>query len=206
MKIYYKLGLTFVLFSVISYINALAAINIRNPLTDLKPLPDIGFKYLPQISSYYPNILLTVFCIYFFVRYVRKKNLQIINSLILSIALLFLLRVITFTVTYVPPATNNCYRRGQNDMIEWNVVKYLVLRNDNTCLDYMFSGHVVYFVLLYLTMLKISDTTVGEKIFFSIYITFGILSIISSHIHYSVDVVIAIIFSFVTFYNLILTA
>jgi len=194
-----NLFLALLSFSVISYINGFTAVNMPNSIADLPPLPDIGFQYLPLIPEIYPNILLIIFCVYFFGRFIRLQNIEILTKLIWCIAILFAFRIFTFTVTTVPPSTIGCANRNSSAPFEWNAVKFLISQDDNTCTDYMFSGHAVYFILLYLFMFKLSGNVI-EKIVFFIYVVLGIMSIIAGHIHYTVDVVIAIILSFGCYY------
>lgn len=181
-------------FAVISYLNGLLAINMINPVVNLPILPDIGFEYLPHIPSKYPNLLLLFGGIYFATRFFRLKNLEELINMFRCITILFTLRILTFTVTIVPPSTIDCYERNSTSPIEWNVIKYLVFNNDNTCIDYMFSGHACYFVMFLLFTLKFSEYKL-EKILFSLYTLIGLLSIISGHIHYTVDVIVGVALS-----------
>lgn len=199
MNIYSRLFLAFISFSVISYINGLLAINVTNNMINSLPLPDVGFYYLPRISNFYPNLMLVSFYIYFCTRFIRFRNINQLISLLWCITILFIFRSITFVVTTVPPAITNCYNRNSTDPIEWNVLKFLLTSDDNTCIDYMFSGHAVYYVILYMFILELT-TNIVEKTLSTIYIVFGLLSIISGHIHYTVDVIIAIILSYGCYY------
>lgn len=192
MNINYQLILVLLLFSAISYINGLFAINLVNSIRTQPTLPDIGFSILPQISAMYPNMLFIISFIYFCFRFIRRDNIDALIKLLWCMTILFTLRLITFTVTTVPPATTFCYARNDNSTIEWNVFNILLSKDDNTCIDYMFSGHTIYFMILLLFVLNFSQSIV-EKIFCSIHTLFSILSIISGRIHYTVDVVVAII-------------
>lgn len=200
-KLYTSILFTFICYSIISYVNVLLAINMINPLVNKSPLPDIGFDYLPHISSIYPNILVLTTCFYFVVRFFRIKNLICILQLIWCITLLFAIRLFTFTVTIVPPSTIGCINRNSTSPIRWNVIKYLLFSNHNTCTDYMFSGHACYFVIILLFTLKLSNYKL-EKLGFIIFTILSLLSIISGHIHYTTDVVVAIFLSIMC-YNIL---
>lgn len=201
MMIWYNFLLAVLSYFIISYLNGLLALNIINPIVNLPTLPDVGFYYLPHISPTYPNLLLLFACIYFTARFFRLENLKPLTYLIWCITILFTIRIFTFTVTIVPPSTIGCINRNSAMPIEWNVLKYLIFSNDNTCTDYMFSGHASYFIILLLFTFQISKYNL-EKIVFSIFTLFGLLSIICGHIHYTADVIVAIVLSFCC-YNLI---
>ncbi|XWV24540.1 putative phosphatidylcholine ceramide cholinephosphotransferase 2-like [Tupanvirus deep ocean] len=201
MNLYIKLLFAVISFSIISYLNGLVALNMINPAINSPTLPDIGFRYLPQISATVPNLLLVFSCIYFAIRFFRFENLKILIDLVWCITVLFAIRLFTFTVTIVPPSTIGCINRNINDPIEWNVVKYLIFSNDNTCTDYMFSGHACYFVILFLFALQLSRYK-WEKILYAVVTLLGLASIVCGHIHYTADVVVGIVLSFWCF-NLI---
>jgi hypothetical protein len=189
---YNSLAMSIVSYSIISYLNGLVALNMINPLIKLPSLPDQGFIIFPHISACYPNMMLVFFCAYFAIRFFRRSNVEQLIKLIWCITILFTIRLITFTVTIVPPSTVGCINRDQNSPIEWNVVSYLIYSDDNTCIDYMFSGHACYFVILGLFSIQLTRY-VAEKIVCTLYVLLGLMSIISGHIHYTVDVVVAIV-------------
>ncbi|XWV25774.1 PAP2 superfamily [Tupanvirus soda lake] len=195
MNLYINLLLAVVSFSFISYLNGLVALNMINTAINSPTLPDIGFQYLPQISATVPNLLLIFSCIYFALRFFRLDNLRTLVDLVWCITVLFAIRIFTFTVTIVPPSTIGCINRDINDPIEWNVVEYLIYSDDNTCTDYMFSGHACYFVVLLLYTLRLSKYK-WEKIIFAVLTLLGLISIICGHIHYTADVVVGIVLSF----------
>ena len=186
-------------YSIISYLNGLIAINMINPLINQSALPDIGFDYFPRISRTYPNVLVLFACMYFTGRFFRSTNIKNVVNLIWCITILFTIKLFTFTVTIVPPSTIACINRNNTTPIEWNILKYLIYSNDNTCTDYMFSGHACYFITLLLFTLKISEYKI-EKILFCIFTLFGLLSIICGHIHYTTDVIVGIVLSYMCFH------
>lgn len=196
----FMIFINFIIYSIVSYFNALASLNINNTLIGTIPLPDLGFKILPHIPSMIPNIILILICLYFALKYFRKSYLSHLNKLLICLSILFFIRLFSFLVTFVPPTIPNC-DVDHCEYIKWNVFKSLYMDGDNTCLDYMFSGHASYMTLIYLFIMTFSSDLL-EKIGASIFYPFAILSIIAGHIHYSVDVVIGISLSVLTFYNL----
>lgn len=191
---YHNIFLALLCYSIVSYINGLVAVNLYNPIVNSSTLPDIGFEYLPQIPSMYPNIMILLSGIYFIIRFLRLSNLEVVSRVIWCLAILFTIRIFTFPVTIVPPSTVGCVNRNRSMPIEWNVLKVIVLGNDNTCTDYMFSGHACYFVLLLLFTFELSVHKI-EKFVYTIYTCIGIISIICGHIHYTSDVIVGIVLS-----------
>jgi len=189
---------SFLAYSFVNYVNVFLSLNIIDPVARHEPLPDVGFYYLPHISTTYPTVLLVSFCAYCLVRFLRPENFNSIIKLMWCINILFGLRAITFSVTLVPPTTIDCHMRNASMPIEWNIVKYLYLDGGNTCPDYMFSGHAMYLVLFYLYILKYSDWPL-EKYVSSVYVPISLIAIISGHIHYTVDVIVAIVLSWFVF-------
>lgn len=190
----YNYGYIIILFSLVSYLNGFFAVNVANKSINATSLPDIGFQLLPHINSMYSNLMLVFFVIYYCLRFFRKKNSNEIARLIWCLTILFSFRLVTFLVTHFPPATSECIHKSDADPIIWNVVGFLMTKNFNSCLDYMFSGHVIYLITLYLSLSNLSKYLL-ENIFFFLYITISIITIIASRLHYTVDVMVAIILS-----------
>ena len=183
--------LLFFYYVMISYLSGFVAINLVDTIKHNPPLPDIFYNIIPQISSYYPNILLLIYYFYFSVRIIRYDHRRYIIRLLKYLSILLTMRIITFSVTTVPPSSRGCYGRNPGEPIIWNVVSVLLSKNGNTCVDYMFSGHTTYFILLLLFMYEISRSFT-EKLLNTIYVVIGIITIIAGRIHYSADVVVAI--------------
>jgi len=181
--------LIFIYFLLISYINGFLALNIINPSLRQKPLFDVGFLLLPQISVLYPNIMLLSFIGYFILRFNRGKYYSKILKLMICLCILFTLRAFTFTLTIVPPTNQNCVSRNVTDGYVWNIFKELILTEDNSCIDYMFSGHTVYLTLGSLFIFTYSVYKI-EKLITFLYLNIAIGTIIASRIHYTVDVII----------------
>jgi hypothetical protein len=187
-----------IIFCIVMYLNGFVAINLINPIKTLPHLPDIGFDYLVQISPKIPNYLILLYCLYFVIRFVNKSNIKSLSNLCMCLSILFTFRLITFSVTYVPPTLSNCFARDPNAPIEWNILKFLLSNDDNTCVDYMFSGHATFFTIIYLYIIQYSNNFY-EKITFTFITPIAILSIICGHIHYTADVVVGMIMSFMAY-------
>jgi hypothetical protein len=175
----------------ISYLSGFVAINLIDTIKHNPPLPDVFFSIIPQIPDYYPSFLLIIYYCYFLIRIIQFDHKRYFIRLLKYLSILLTMRIITFSVTTVPPALKGCFGRNPGEPIIWNVIPILLSKNDNTCIDYMFSGHTTYFLLLLLFMYEISDS-IKEKILNTIYVIIGIITIIAGRIHYSADVAVAI--------------
>lgn len=202
MNKYYWLFLLTSYFLLISYLNGFLAINLVNKIKTNPTLPDLGYDIFPKISSDYPNLLL-IFCIgYFTFRFCRRSNIQTLNRLFFCLNIIFTMRLATFTVTTYPPSTLKCYGRNPGEPIQWNVVSVILSQKDNTCIDYMFSGHVCYFLLLLFFEYELSPYLL-EKIGSTIFTIGCIATVTMGRIHYSSDVIVAIIISTSCYLNMI---
>lgn len=176
---------------VIGYMNAFFALNVVNPLKGQPPLPDILFNILPQTTARFSNLILLASCTYFLIRMYKSNAIPDLINLIACVNILFFVRVLTFTFTILPPPMLNCYSASYTDPINWNGLYYMFHQYDDTCVDIMFSGHAVYLSLMCLYLLKFSECFWEKNIAKLIY-AIGIVSIVSSRIHYTSDVIIGI--------------
>ena len=132
--------------------------------------------------------------------YFLSKNYQ--NSNVLEytynrISFLFCLRVLTFTLTPLPPSLPNCISRIPGESFHWNVISDLIQSRDNTCLDLMFSGHATHLMSFSISLWKNADFK--HKVGIFIYTTMALLSIVASHLHYTSDVLVSIFLTLLTF-------
>jgi hypothetical protein len=177
-------------YTITGYMNEFATLNIYNPLYNRPPLIDFGFKYLPIIPVSYSTYSLIGIIIYFFIKF--RRRFDIIGDAFWLLGVLFIFRMVAFSVTLVPPATTNCDVRHPGDPIRWNVVKSLINDKDTACSDYMYSGHALHIIILSLYIYKYSISKM-ERICTSICVILSLLFIICGRIHYTTDVVVAIL-------------
>lgn len=178
----------------IGYISSFISINYINPIKHSEPLPDLIFDITHQITTYIPHCLLVLYGIYFLIN-VEKDTLP---DFFKKLTTIFTIRLFTFTLTALPPVLPNCYSRLPDEPLEFNVVKVLLLNDDNTCLDMMFSGHAVHFVAFSCMLLKQKHTR-RFTILNTLYLICALLSISISHLHYSSDVLVAATITFLAF-------
>lgn len=185
---------TFLFFAITGYLNGFVAVNMYDPEKYYSPLVDYFHIYLPQIAFGIPNYLLLSYIVYFLARKIRLNNLCDLNNFMISVSLLFTIRLFTFPLTIVPPPFPNCQSRNASQGIIWNVFGSLYDGSDNTCIDMMFSGHASYFTLIFLYMFA-NLTNRYEKILNIAFWAMGVFSVILSHMHYTSDVIVGIALS-----------
>ena len=180
-------------YGLISYINEWFAVNQPNYYKMEKPLKDFGFILLPQINPDYGNYMIYLMLFYFCVRFLLK-DISIITSFFLIIAIIFTMRLVCFNVTHMPFTWKNC-----ENTKSWQR-KYMFIYDSSSCGDYMFSGHTANYILILLFFIYFSQN-MKEKILVAIYSFFGIVAVIAGRIHYSVDVFVAIFITILSFYT-----
>jgi len=144
------------------------------------------------------NYLLYIYIIYSIIRLITL-NPKYIGDVLILISILFILRIITFTVTNIPPT----YSLQKNKQL----CKYKIFGKHfgfsfnnitHTCNDYMFSGHTVHIVSFLLFILYFSKNII-EKIILTFIALLILFFIINSRMHYTSDIVVAIIITFLLF-------
>lgn len=180
----------FITFLIIGYMNAFATFNIINPLHNKYQLHDIFHEHLTVIPYKLTDYALILYVLYFVVRFIRLSSLQKITKVIWCMNALFTIRLFTFSTTILPPPLPNCNGRKLGEPIIWNVVTHLV-NDSSTCVDFMFSGHVAFYMMIMLYAVDHSNYKI-EKFFNVIYAVAGMIIVVATRSHYTADVVVAI--------------
>ena len=186
---------TFVLYTGIGYINSFMSINVINPLKSAPPLPDVLFGVLPNIPDWVPHSML--FCLTLLTLYKLRKSGRVLIQMYNRISLLFVLRVLCFTFTPLPPPVPGCVARLQGEAFHWNVVRDLIQSRGLTCSDMMFSGHAIHFIAFMWVLWP--GSTFWRKVALLTYVSLGLISIIASHLHYTADVLVGIFLTVLMF-------
>lgn len=179
----------------IGYLNSFLSINVINPLRASPPLPDVLFDCLPRVSDLVPHAMLGLMTVYFLYRY--WGNWGVLRRTYNRISLLFAMRVLTFTLTPIPPSLPGCLSREPGGSLHWDVATDLIRSRDNTCLDMMFSGHATHLVAFAIVLLP--TATPHARLVILVYTVLGLLSIIASHLHYTADVLVAVFLTLLVF-------
>jgi hypothetical protein len=190
-----RLIITIIFYLLIGYINQFAAENQVYHNINSPPLFDRGHNLIPLIPKSFPDIGLIIFGIYFFIRWCIKYPETLINYLWM-ISLLFIGRVMLFSVTQIPPSLPGCSSVQSDSKLNFAIFK----KGWNTCIDYMYSGHTIHCVLITLFTLYLS-TYLFEKFIIILALFIEIIFIIGSRIHYTSDVMIGTLVTILIFYS-----
>jgi hypothetical protein len=184
--------------------------------SEFKSLPDIIHNNVPK-NNLFLNItdgglniyiIILLGCVLFNLLKNTIPTLKYIILILLFLTCLLILRMITYSVTIVPPTAQGC-REAQHKIV-FNPLKLL---NDDgnpkmDCIDYMFSGHVLLIITSALSLLftKVSKNTFMDwrisKIILCIVTLITIFSVSASRLHYTSDVIISLTISCLSFYAL----
>ena len=194
-KITKNLLIAVVFYLLIIYISNFVAENEINYSINDPPLFDRGHNFLPLFNKQLPNIGLTLLLVYFLLRWGINYKDVLINYLWI-ISILFIGRILIFSITQLPPAFKGCKSVTESDIFHFNIFK----NGWNECIDYMFSGHTMHCVLIAIFTLYLSNFTF-EKILVVLITIFELVLIIGSRIHYSSDVLVATLVTILAFFS-----
>lgn len=206
-----------IIYAVILTSNLFVGHYVRNPLRqkgvgncldvpvteEYEGLPDvlhIDNKKINNSAEIISNTALMACVTLFFISFFpnNARNLRIVFLFTTLVVIGFLIRVLAFSLTVVPPPVKT------NENREDNILKMILNEGDSKSgsSDYMFSGHAFFIVLTMLFIWHyrkiIGIYNYSTKLFYVIYFILFILSIIAipsislSNLHYSSDVVIGV--------------
>ena len=172
-------------------LNGYAAVTYPYYEQSSKELHDTLFHYLsPPISSNIPNMLLFIFIVYFIVK-CFSFNKTILKKFFLLVGILYIFRVLLFTLTETP-VTN----KFKSTCINSNNFKKFNFKNishyPDLCIDNMYSGHSMISVAIMMFVLEYSNSIVEKTIIIILTISM-LLSLIWSRLHYTQDVLVALL-------------
>ena len=158
----------------------------------IKPLYDLFHSLLGEAKNGKINTILctkrwgmadcltgiTSYFIIFYLLY--KKDIEILSNFFYACGILFLLRIVTFSLTTLP-TPKNC-----------NAPPFVL----GGCGDLLYSGHYIWFTVSMYIILKKTNIKRIFKIFFVICYIVSIYSTLVCRNHYSIDIFIAIMLSY----------
>lgn len=182
-------------YGVLGYFNSFAEKNqILQYPTDNPPLYDRLHNVLPVFPKIYPDVLAVGLVTYFVLRWGFKYP-KVLENYIWILVILFVGRVLTFTMTQFPPSRPGCSTRREGDKIIANPFP----KNWQACRDMMYSGHTFHTLLILLFVLYLSKSYAEKTIVFMLVILELIL-VIGSRSHYSCDVFVGSLVTILIFY------
>ena len=140
---------------------------------------DIGHKYLPNIEKYQYLINVVIG-----ISILKLVFASFIFDFLLLLLFLHIVRLITIQLTVLP--------KMKSCVITNNITL------DGYCYDKIFSGHVTFMFLFTLFLYKYKE--ISMIFLFIINVLYSIL-IISTRAHYTIDVIVSFLFTFIVFQN-----
>lgn len=147
------------------------------------PLYDVIHTYLPDLSNYYwMNWILLAVVVLRFIS--LKQNFQDYLSLT---CMAMVIRAFTLMVTSQPSCIPSCQTNPGN----WFL---------SNCWDFNYSGHEVCIAVACICIIKDTDSSRFEKLFWAVYIPLCALWIAMSRQHYTADVMLSMVIAFLMCY------
>ncbi|KAK9768878.1 hypothetical protein K7432_000109 [Basidiobolus ranarum] len=169
-----------------------AASTIQDPLTDL------GFSTVPILTKVWApdffvfSLLLTTLCSLIYLARTWLEAIVILRRFVWLTGTLYLLRSITIIVTTLP-CPRDCQPIQTKSYGEFLWVALTMLAGQyQTCSDNIFSGHTMILVSC-MTMWSIYGRKRWVIVCAYVYGISGILSIVATRMHYTVDIFLAIL-------------
>lgn len=155
-------------------------------LYEERPLYDSLHNIIPyhKYSVYFSEIIMIFFILLFYLFY-KKRNISIFNHFIIIFSLIHIIRCILFSLTLLSDSSNNC---------TFGLFS-------GSCNDLLFSGHisVVLLIILFVYKYKLFNSKGVKNSLLFLFILM-ICFILSSRNHYSIDIVTALIITYMIYH------
>ncbi|VDN60164.1 unnamed protein product [Dracunculus medinensis] len=185
-------------------------LTVIHDIVPREPLPDIIFMVIPQqkwawvVGDVFStiNAIIGFICVF-----LHKKRLIILRRVLLLGAIMYGLRAIIMSVTFLPPSFHDrdeiCQPQVNRTVISamdfaTRFLTYVVTlgltsgQEKILCGDLMFSGHTIVLTIMYFTQLYYTPKRLAFLRYIAAPITFlGIAALVVSGGHYTMDVLIA---------------
>ncbi|KAI6224100.1 PAP2-C domain-containing protein [Aphelenchoides besseyi] len=205
-----KTGLAVLLLLMAAISNDVVIAYIHDLVPDQPPLPDIifdNFTYRPAAMRISECLMLSLLIVLAILIFVHEHRWILVRRIATLAALLYFGRAVTMFVTQLPKADPNFYCSPKLDLKNRTVNGVLIRAtrffsafglvmagNENLalCGDYVYSGHTIVLVLCYLFIVEYSPKS--WKFLHSLSAAaslVGVVCLIVSRGHYTVDVIIA---------------
>lgn len=181
-------------------------LDLNGKVTKKYTLPDLGHDILPYIDDFeLPNSIVEM-QLYMFLGLLltHPKRMVVFRRSTLIMSIVYMLRSITVLLTSLPDSSRVCYEQFTDPLTgSYKAAKmfptvffkaleiFLNLGRDVTCGDMIFSGHTSVLILVCLVFRKYCINRVGRGVVYFITLI-GLIAILCSHLHYTIDVIAAI--------------
>lgn len=152
-----------------------------------RPLYDSLHLIIPynKYSVYFSEIIMIFFIFLIIYLFYKKHNISILYNFIIIFAFIQIVRALLFSLTLLPDSSNNC---------TFGLFS-------GSCNDLLFSGHisVVLLIILFVNKYKLFNSKFIKNILILIFILMS-LFILSSRNHYSIDIITALIITYIIYH------
>lgn len=160
-------------------------------------LYDVIHKNTPDAPQEEIPTYIVVFSIFYILARWVMVDLKILAVYLFTLSAMLFVRLFTFTLTQTPPPKrfddDGSKHRCKRTMFTHFGISF---RNeDDACLDNMFSGHAATIVAGAMTLLLFSKNSL-EKLVGSVVAIVTSIMVITSRLHYTADVIVGAVFSF----------
>ena len=176
----------------------------RRMPTGVPELPDLGHDWIPKLEpEKLGDIPMMILIVSFVVSLLFHSNrFSILIKFFISIGNLYLLRVVSISVTSLPPTDNHCRSNYTPiDNIYTNTIKgLLTLGGSNIhCGDLMFSGHTCMVTVCWMIFMTNFPRRHFTKYIATLLLLLTFFLIVATRSHYTADIWIAFWLSFFVF-------
>lgn len=193
------------------YLNVYVALNQPNYYRYGYPLKDIGHEYLSPlieksfINKHQKQMVDIGVMVVFIVALIKilfeppSKIIYVLTSFAFLEICIFIIRLFSFTATKLPyPAPWKC-----ENQLKWQEKSQFPYLADAKyiCGDYIFSGHTAHCILVTLFYLFESTSYLIEKIFMCCMSLMVMVLLVTSKLHYTVDVILSFFICISSFFS-----
>ena len=152
-------------------------------------ISDLGFKLIKPRYSKTNDIVIDVLVYGTVVAFLLNSSLRHIHAFIISAITLLIIRTICTLLTVLPKTDKPCHTNTKHSFVT------TIQECTN---DYMFSGHTAF---LCLALLHINEQLSGVMIPSIVLLCIVVYLLITTRSHYSIDIFIAMVLSYLVFHN-----
>jgi hypothetical protein len=212
-----KKTLSDALSSALRYVFALYVMALANDMSEVRGallpedagvLPDVMFDllpYTPELGKCIDMILIGLYAVVVAWSATFERRFDLICAFVDMHVLMILLRCLTVNATTLPASLPDCARQ----FVARNVKPYPLFINpllrfapggmSMGCHDLIFSGHTVVYTLASLFMYDVARDYRLLRLATHLLSLTGVVCLLASKMHYSIDVVVAVIIMFLVY-------
>ncbi len=194
MKLLSAFLLSIIIYGMAGFIDLYVAENTNYKEVNAPPLYDMIHSHTNiHLSVSNLNKYMLFIIVVFILRWLFIGDKRVIILFFLMMATVYCLRVLTFTFTQTPPPESHtehtCPRHSLSHILNG---KFSFKYAGKMCMDNMFSGHASTMLLILFLTLRYSSSLL-EKSYYIFSTVLLLFFVITTRIHYTSDVIVAII-------------